>query len=103
MFIDEGVAISQETGVACFGLLLSIGCAAKFCFIRDPANLAPAEQAFQTAVAVARHQGARSYELFGYLFARQALLIDQPPSRSPGRPCPRPRRFRADARNAGDR
>ena len=29
----------------------------------DPANTAPAEEAFQTAVAVAKQQGARSFEL----------------------------------------
>ena len=36
---------------------------------RDPANPAPAEEAFQTAIAVARDQGARSFEL------RAALAI----------------------------
>jgi predicted ATPase len=30
---------------------------------RDPANSAPAEGAFQTAIAVAKQQGARSFEL----------------------------------------
>jgi tetratricopeptide (TPR) repeat protein len=30
---------------------------------RDPANLFSAEQAFQTAIAVAKHQGTRSFEL----------------------------------------
>ena len=30
---------------------------------RDPRNPAPAEEAFQSAIAIARHQGARSFEL----------------------------------------
>ena len=30
---------------------------------RDPANPAPAEEAFQTAIAVARQQGSRSFGL----------------------------------------
>ena len=30
---------------------------------RDPANPAPAEEAFQTAIAVAKQQGTRSFEL----------------------------------------
>ncbi len=38
-------------------------CAAKSCSKRDPANPAPAEEAFQTAIAVAKQQGARSFEL----------------------------------------
>ena len=38
-------------------------CAAKSCSKRDPANPAPAEEAFQTAIAIAKEQGARSFEL----------------------------------------
>jgi hypothetical protein len=34
---------------------------------RDPANPAPAEDAYQTAIAVAKQQGARSYELLASL------------------------------------
>jgi predicted ATPase len=30
---------------------------------RDPANPAPAEEAYQTAIAVAKQQGTRSFEL----------------------------------------
>ena len=36
-------------------------------------------------------------------FARQALPVDRPPRRRSRRPRARPRRFRADARDAGDR
>jgi predicted ATPase len=62
--IDEGLAISQETGERISDSFL-YRLRGEILLIRDPANLAPAEQAFQTAVAVARHQGARSYELLG--------------------------------------
>jgi hypothetical protein len=34
---------------------------------RDPANLEPAEEAFKTAISVARKQGARSYVPLGSL------------------------------------
>ena len=40
-----------------------IGRAAKSCCKRDPANPAPAEEAFLTAIAVAKQQGTRSFEL----------------------------------------
>jgi class 3 adenylate cyclase/DNA-binding winged helix-turn-helix (wHTH) protein/predicted ATPase len=64
--IDEGLAISQETGERISDSFL-YRLRGEILLIRDPANLAPAEQAFQTAVAIARHQGARSYELLGAL------------------------------------
>ena len=34
---------------------------------RDPGELAPAEEAFHTAIVVAKEQGARSYELLAAL------------------------------------
>ena len=34
---------------------------------RDPRNPSPAEEAFQTAIAIAKQQGARSYELLASL------------------------------------
>ena len=40
-----------------------IGRAAKSCSKRDPANPAPAEEAFLTAIAVAKRQATRSFEL----------------------------------------
>ena len=69
----------------------------------DPSNAAPAEDAFKTAIAIAKEQGARSLGLQAALVARQALPIDRPPRRRPRRPRARARRFFADARNAGDR
>ena len=64
--IEEGLATSQETGERISDSFL-YRLRGEILLIRDPANLAPAEQAFQTAVAIARHQGARSYELLGAL------------------------------------
>jgi predicted ATPase len=62
----RGLAISQETGERISDSFLH-RLRGEILLVRDPANLAPAEQAFQTAVAIARHQGARSYELLGAL------------------------------------
>ena len=64
--IDEGLAIGQETGERISDSFL-YRLRGEILLIRDPANIAPAEQAFQTAVAIARHQGAHSYELLGAL------------------------------------
>ena len=69
---------------------------------RDPANPAPAEEAFQTAIAIAQEQGALLGTARGAV-ARQALSLDWPPRRSPRRPRAGARRFLADAGDAGDR
>jgi hypothetical protein len=61
---------------------------------RDPSNSAPAEEAFRTAIDVARQQSARSLGL-------QAAL-DRPSGRSARRPRARARRLFADAGNARD-
>jgi hypothetical protein len=46
---------------------------------RDPNNTAPAEEAFQTAIAVARQQGARSHGLKTALaLAKLYQSIDRP-------------------------
>ena len=47
---------------------------------RDPSNPAPAEEAFQRAIAVARQQGARSCEPARVAVAGQTLPIDRPPA-----------------------
>jgi class 3 adenylate cyclase/predicted ATPase len=64
--IDEGLATSQETGERISDSFL-YRLRGEILLSRDRANLVPAEQAFRTAVAIARHQGARSYELLGAL------------------------------------
>ena len=63
--LDEALATAEQVGHRAFvselhrmrGEMLK----------RDPANPAPAEQAFQRAIAVAREQGTRSFELRGSL------------------------------------
>ena len=57
-----------------------IAFAAKLLLKRDPANPAPAEEAFQTAIAVAKQQGARSFELRAALAL--AKLYQSPAARS---------------------
>ena len=60
------MAISQETGERFSDPYLH-RLRGEVLFRRDPANPAPAEEAFQTAIAVAKEQGARSYQLLAAL------------------------------------
>jgi hypothetical protein len=53
--IDEGLGISQETGERISDSFLH-RLRGDILFMRDPANLAPAEEAFQTAIAIAKEQ-----------------------------------------------
>jgi class 3 adenylate cyclase/predicted ATPase len=64
--IDEALALASETGEHWTDALLHRirGAILLKC---DPANTAPAEEAFQTAIAIAKKQGARSYELLASL------------------------------------
>ena len=72
-------------------------------FKRDPANPAPAEEAFQAALAVAQQQAARSFELRAALALANLYRVDRPPRRRPRRPRARARRLRADAGDARNR
>ena len=46
---------------------------------RDPADLGPAEEAYRTAIAIAKQRGARSYELLASLaFAKLYQSTDRP-------------------------
>ena len=67
-----------------------------------PANPARAEEAFLTAIAIAKRQATRSFGSRGAR-ARQALSIDRPPGRSAHGPRAGARRLCADGGNAGDR
>ena len=64
--IDQGLAAAQETGEHYTDPYLH-RLRGEVLFRRDPANPVPAEEAFQTAVAIAKQQGARSYELLASL------------------------------------
>ena len=60
--IDEALATSDRTGYRAFEAELHRA-RGEMLLKRDPANPAPAEEAFLTAIAVAKQQGTRSFEL----------------------------------------
>jgi predicted ATPase len=60
--LDEALAASDRTGHRAFEAELH-RTRGEILLKRDPANLAPAEEAFQTAIAVAKQQATRSFEL----------------------------------------
>jgi predicted ATPase len=99
--IDEALALAQQIEQRC-NLVFMHRLRGEILLKRDPADLASAEAAFQTAIATAKEQGAQPTSS-GVAVARQALPIDQSPGRSPHHPRARPPRLRADAGNAGDR
>ncbi len=97
--IDEAMALAHQVEYRC-NLAFPHRLRGELLLKRDPSNPAPAEEAFQTALAIAKEQGARSWGLRAALVARQALPIDRPPRRRPRGPRARARRLFADARNA---
>ena len=60
--LDEALATSEGTGHRAFDAELHRA-RGEILLERDPANPAPAEDAFLTAIAVAKQQGTRSFEL----------------------------------------
>src|SRR4029077_20070366 len=60
--IDEALATSNSTGYRAFEAELHLA-RGEILLKRDPANPAAAEEAFLTALAVAKQQGTRSFEL----------------------------------------
>ena len=60
--LDEALATSERVGHRTFDAELN-RVRGEMLFKRDPANPGPPEEAFQAAIAVARQQGARSFEL----------------------------------------
>ena len=95
--LDEALATCDRTGYRAFEAELHRA-RGEILLKRDPANPAPAEEAFLTAIAVAKQQATRSFELRAALVARQALPIDRPPRRRPRRPRARARRLFARRR-----
>ena len=71
--------------------------------VRDPVNPAPAEEAFQTAIAVAKRQGTRSFELRAALSLAKLYQSIGRAAEAHAVPRARSRRVFTDARNAGDR
>ena len=60
--IGEGLAIGQQTGIRC-DLAFLHHLRGDILRRRDPSNPAPADDAYRTAIGIAKEQGARSYEL----------------------------------------
>jgi hypothetical protein len=100
--IDNGLAMAQEGGQHYADSFLN-RLRGDILLKRDPADPAPAEEAYRNAIAIAKQQGARSYELRARALACEALPIDRPPGRCSGGPRARPRRVFADVGNARDR
>ena len=100
--LEDALSTVDRTGYRAFeaDLLRARG---EILLKRDPDDPAPAEDAYRTAIAVAKQQGARSLRAARVSFARQTLSVDRPPRRSPRGLRARARRLFADAGNAGDR
>jgi class 3 adenylate cyclase/predicted ATPase len=64
--IDEALALAEETGERWTDAFLH-RIRGDLLARRDPADLAPAEDAYRTAIVIAKEQGARSYELLASL------------------------------------
>ena len=64
--IETALAIAQENGEHWTDSVL-FRRKGEILLKRDPRNPSPAEEAFQTAIAIAKQQGARSYELLASL------------------------------------
>ncbi len=62
VILDEALATSDRTGYRAFEAELH-RTRGEMLLKRDPSNLAPAEEAFQSAIAVAKQQGTRSFGL----------------------------------------
>jgi tetratricopeptide (TPR) repeat protein len=93
--IDEAMALARQVEACCNLPFLHL-LRGKLLLEHDPSNPAPAEEAFQTALGIAKEQGARSWGL------RAALSL----AKLCGRPChPRAcsRRLLANHGDAGDR
>ena len=100
--LDEALATSERTGNRTFDAELH-RVRGEMLLRHGPANPAPAEEAFRLCHRRRKAAGHAQLRTARRAFARQALSIDQPPSRSPCRPRARARWFHANARNAGDR
>ena len=81
--IDEALALAGETGEHWTDAFLH-RIRGEILLKRDPANTAPAEEAFLTAIAVAQEQKARSFELRAALaLAKLYQSSSRPPTLTP--------------------
>ena len=100
--LDEALATCDRTGYRAFEAELHRA-RGEILLKRDPANPAPAEEAFLTAIAVAKQQGTRSFELRAALSLAKLYQSTARPAERARRPRAGARRLFADAGNAGDR
>ena len=100
--IDRVIADSERTGQRWFDAE-SHRIRGDILLKRDPANTAPAEEAFLTAIAIAQQQKAREFRAARGAGAGEALSISQPRRRRPRRARAGARRLFADAGISGDR
>ena len=100
--IDDAMALADQGDNCCY-LAFIHRLRGEILLKRDPSNSVPAEEAFRTAIDVARQQSARSLGLQAALALAKLLPIDRPPCGSARRPRARARRLFPDAGNAGDR
>ena len=91
--LDEALATADRTGYRAFEAELHRA-RGEILLKRDPANPAPAEEAFLTAIAVAKQQGTRSFGLRAALaLAKLYQSTGRPPTLTPSSP-PRSKAFR---------
>ena len=100
--LDEALETAERTGYRAFEAELHRA-RGEILLQRNAANSAPAEDAFLTAIAVAKQQGTRSFELRAALALAKLYQSTAPPRRGARRPRARARRLFADAGNARDR
>jgi tetratricopeptide (TPR) repeat protein len=77
--IDQGLSVAAETGEHLTDAYLH-RLRGEILLKRDPANFAPSEEAFQTAIAIAEEQGARSYVLLASLSLAKLYQSDARPA-----------------------
>ena len=100
--LNEALAGSERTGQRWFDAELH-RIHGEILLKQDPANTAPAEDAFLTAIAIAQYQKARSFELRAALSLAKLYRAMRPRRRRPRRARPRAGRAFADAGVSGDR
>ena len=97
--IDAGLAIAEETGEHYTDPYL-YRLRGDVLLMRSPADAVPAEEAFQTAIALAKAARRAWLRAAGLSLAREALPIDRPSGRGQSGPRARARRLFANAGNA---
>ncbi len=100
--LDEALSSSGRTGHRAFDAELH-RMRGEILLKRTPTDVAPAEEAFETALVIAGRQGARSFALRAALSLARTPPVGWPARRRLRRPRARARRVFADAKDAGDR